>query len=202
MVVRTQHTGRPGRPRSVIDETFLRWAYEQRSTTAIANFLNVDRSTVREALVDYGIASPGTAPFPYHDGTYTGNTLGTTPNPRQLPGYLSDISDRDLDILMFGIKASYRRMGVSMMDGMLRGLGVRVPEKRIRDAMLRIDPVHRLFDRIRIRRRGYEVPGPNALWHHDGQHGECGLDSLCCVGTNHKQCFKSSYDIRSSSMAL
>jgi hypothetical protein len=28
-----------------------------------------------------------------------------------------------------------------------------------------------VFQRITIRRRTYHVPGPNSLWHHDGQHG-------------------------------
>ncbi|RXW17274.1 hypothetical protein EST38_g8582 [Candolleomyces aberdarensis] len=27
-----------------------------------------------------------------------------------------------------------------------------------------------VFERFRIRRRTYSVPGPNSLWHHDGQH--------------------------------
>ena len=34
------------------------------------------------------------------------------------------------------------------------------------------DPVRRIFERIRIRRRQYSVLGPNSLWHHDGQHGQ------------------------------
>lgn len=36
---------------------------------------------------------------------------------------------------------------------------------------MRIDPVQHVFQRISIRRRVYSVPGPNSLWHHDGQHG-------------------------------
>ena len=64
-----------------------------------------------------------------------------------------------------------------MLDGMLRRLGHRVQAERIRQSLIWIDPVHRIFDRIRIRRRGYTVPGPNALWHHDGQHGKSVL--LC-----------------------
>ena len=58
------------------------------------------------------------------------------------------------------------------MYGMLRRLGHVVPYERVRLSLWRVDPVVRVFDRIRIRRRGYSVPGPMALWHHDGQHGE------------------------------
>ncbi|KAJ7900776.1 hypothetical protein B0H13DRAFT_1560470, partial [Mycena leptocephala] len=47
----------------------------------------------------------------------------------------------------------------------------RIPERRDRQSLLRIDPVQRVFQRITIRRRTYSVPGPNSLWHHDGQHG-------------------------------
>jgi hypothetical protein len=35
-----------------------------------------------------------------------------------------------------------------------------------------MDPVQWVFEHIRIWRRVYSVPGPNSLWHHDGQHGE------------------------------
>lgn len=39
------------------------------------------------------------------------------------------------------------------------------------EALERLDPTGRIFERMRIERRTYPVPGPNALWHHDGQHG-------------------------------
>jgi hypothetical protein len=58
-----------------------------------------------------------------------------------------------------------------MLDGMLCYLGYHIPRDRIRSSLIRIDPVQRVFQRIRIRRREYKVAGPNALWHHDGQHG-------------------------------
>lgn len=59
-----------------------------------------------------------------------------------------------------------------MLDGMLRRLGHRVPMDRIRASLARIDPVQRVFGRVTLTRREYKVAGPNALWHHDGQHGE------------------------------
>jgi hypothetical protein len=54
---------------------------------------------------------------------------------------------------------------------MLQRLGYRISRERITQSLVRIDPVQRVFQRIRIRRRVYSVPGPNSLWHHDGQHG-------------------------------
>src|SRR6266481_722608 len=57
-VVEHIHTGERGRPRIYIDPDFLRWAYGHRSTSGIARFLDVDRSVVRNALLEYGIAEP------------------------------------------------------------------------------------------------------------------------------------------------
>ena len=60
----------------------------------------------------------------------------------------------------------------SMLDGMLCHLGQRISRERIRASLLRIDPVQWVFEHIHIWQRVYSVPGPNSLWHHDGQHGE------------------------------
>ncbi len=86
-------------------------------------------------------------------------------------GPLSQLTDQELDTILTDLKKRFVRAGISMTDGLLRGMGIRVPRTRIRDSLLRIDPVHRVFERITIRRRTYSVPGPNSLWHHDGQHG-------------------------------
>ena len=83
----------------------------------------------------------------------------------------SDITDGDLDDLVLRLRRHFRRAGISMLDGMLRRLRYRIPREHIRQSLIQIDPVHRIFQRIRIRRRVYNVPGPNSLWHHDGQHG-------------------------------
>jgi hypothetical protein len=85
---------------------------------------------------------------------------------------LSTLSDADLDQLILCLRRHYCRSGVTMLHGMLLRLGHRIPRERIRQSLLRIDPVQRVFERIRIRRRTYSVPGPNSLWHHDGQHGK------------------------------
>ena len=81
------------------------------------------------------------------------------------------LSDDHLDHLILQLRGHYTRAGITMLDGMLRRLGYHIPREAIRQSLLRIDPVQRVFERIRIRRRTYSVPGPNSLWHHDGQHG-------------------------------
>lgn len=81
------------------------------------------------------------------------------------------LTDSELDHILVILRSHYHRAGLRMLDGMLRALGHHISRNRVRASLLRIDPVRRVFERIRIRRREYRVAGPNALWHHDGQHG-------------------------------
>ncbi|KAK7012914.1 hypothetical protein R3P38DRAFT_3278905 [Favolaschia claudopus] len=178
VVVRTVHTGSRGRPSIEIDPDFLRWAYSLRSTSSIARFLGVSRRTVRYALLEHGIAAPRQQPAPLAAAHRVNDTEENdeeqevdAPNLMSYTGPLSTISEDDLDALLISLRRHYRRAGVTMLDGMLRRLGHHVPRERIRQSLIRIDPVHRVFERITIRRRTYHVPGPNSLWHHDGQHG-------------------------------
>jgi len=192
-IVQTIRTGNRGRPRIQIDPEFLQWAYSHRTTSGIRRFLNVGRSTVRNALLNYGIAQPQQSPFASEDEQVEPGTLvedhlldPELPSPTQLPhdvvgsapqvtsftGPVSSLTDDQLDELVIHLRSHFRCAGISMLDGMLRRLGHRVPRDRIRGSLMRIDPVHRVFQRIRIRRRVYSVPGPNSLWHHDGQHGK------------------------------
>jgi hypothetical protein len=93
-------------------------------------------------------------------------------------GPLSVINDEELDLIISQLRQQFTRAGITMLHGMLQQLGYRIPRERIRRSLYRIDPVHRIFGRIRIRRRTYSVAGPNSLWHHDGQHG---MFILTCV---------------------
>ncbi|KAJ7575936.1 hypothetical protein C8J56DRAFT_723714, partial [Mycena floridula] len=62
MLVQQVRSGGRGRPRTMIDPVLLAWAYSQRSTSSIAHFFNVGRTTVRRLLLEYGIVQPGAAP--------------------------------------------------------------------------------------------------------------------------------------------
>lgn len=200
-VVETLYTGSCGRPSIRIDPEFLRWSYSLRSIKSISLFLGVSRRTVRQQLLENGIAQPGEQPFVFSsqnsqagEGESVNETgdndlldpsgsindvIPHTPQPLEdqtlyITSYTapqSDITDGELDDLVLRLRRHFHRAGISMLDGMLRRLGYRIPRERIRQSLIRIDPVHRIFQRIRIRRRVYNVPGPNSLWHHDGQHG-------------------------------
>src|SRR5436853_6177757 len=55
--------------------------------------------------------------------------------------------------------------------GLLRSQGIRIPRQRLRDSLQRVDTfgVLNRWSNI-ISRRKYQVAGPNALWHIDGNH--------------------------------
>lgn len=190
-IVTLEHTGQRGRPRKVINRDFLQWAYRLRSTTGIAHFLRVGRTLVRQSLLDYNIALPGVNPFPddtasevLDDSDDTGldppefvqgssrDGQHNIPVPVSTASYLSNTTNDQLDQILRNFRFEYPRAGLRVLDGMLRNQGYIVQQRRVRESLLRIDPVARVFDRVRLQQRGYKVPGPNSLWHHDGQHGK------------------------------
>ncbi|KAJ4464245.1 hypothetical protein C8J55DRAFT_403895, partial [Lentinula edodes] len=103
-VVFTEYTGRPGRPRTVIDPDFLRFAYRHRTTTGLSHFLDIPRSTLRRRLLENHIASPGTYPF-------TTNEMFTHSS-----------NQDELDSLLGRLRIHFHRAGIRMLDGMLRRL--------------------------------------------------------------------------------
>ena len=63
--------------------------------------------------------------------------------------------------------------------GHLRALGLRVQQHRVTKSLVRVDPeTSRLRCGVLVKRRKYNVPGPNSLWHLDGNHS---LNSLSFV---------------------
>ena len=121
---------------------------------------------------DFLLDPPGEIPF--KDATPPADSESQQPQPHivSYTGPISSMTDDQLDNLVLQLRQTFIHAGTTMLHGMLRRLGYRISYQRIRQSLLRIDPIHRVFDRIRIRRRIYSVPGPNALWHHDGQHGK------------------------------
>ncbi|KAJ3745963.1 hypothetical protein EV360DRAFT_97808 [Lentinula raphanica] len=149
--------GSPGRPRAVIDPDFLQWAHTHQ-------FLGVSRRTVRRSLLEHGFVTPGGAPFEGQVSIQEVNT-GLNPNFEIPASFHPDIENAASSIT--SSSSSSRRSNMSnesldslvsllriqMLHGMLRRLGQVVPYESIRQSLIRVDPVHRVFDRIRIRRR-------------------------------------------------
>ncbi|KAE9396937.1 hypothetical protein BT96DRAFT_763444, partial [Gymnopus androsaceus JB14] len=103
-IVHQERTGRPGRPRTVINRDFLNWAYTQRTTSGIGHFLGLSRNTVRRSLLEYGFAPSGANPFPSNTSTTSSS------------GYLSNMSDEDLDGIICLLRSHYPRAGIRILD--------------------------------------------------------------------------------------
>ena len=108
------------------------------SITQTARILGVSRHTIINRRREYG--------------------MGSTHN-------WTDISDRDLDELISAIYRLTPDIGERYTIGALNECGVRVQRRRIREAIIRVDPVGRACRARRvIFRRQYNVLGPNSLW--------------------------------------
>jgi hypothetical protein len=128
---------------------------------------------------------PGSTPLLDNEDTILNPTLqipasfpGVSLQVTSYTGPLSNIAEPDLDAIIRMLRHHYSRAGITMLDGFLCALGYSIPRTLIHQSLLRIDPVQRVFERIRIRRWVYSVPGPNSLWHHDGQHGNLILNFI------------------------
>ena len=85
-------------------------------------------------------------------------------------GPLSALCNDALDDLISQLCSHFQCVGISMLDSMLRRLGHHLPWEWIREALMHIGPVQQVFQHIWIQHWVYLVPGPNSLWHRDGQH--------------------------------
>jgi hypothetical protein len=146
--VHTARTRKRGRPRKNIDPKILHNAFRKDRripSTVLASVLGIDRKTLRSRIKELDID----------------------------PGY-STISDEDLDHLIAEYHQENPAGGRSYVMGRLRAKdSLRIQRQRIIDSMNRLD---RLGQGMRQRagkkkkRKRYNVPRPNALWHIDGHH--------------------------------
>ncbi|KAF8182176.1 hypothetical protein K438DRAFT_1767502 [Mycena galopus ATCC 62051] len=155
-------------------------------TSLAAMFLRVGRTTVWNALLEYGIAEPQQSPFdepnalsalvnadptnddildpdhPIPSGDFPAEVeelAASSQLTASFAGPMSDISDDDLDMLLLHLRTHYQLAGLSMLNGMLRRLSHRVAIKQIRQSLLRIDPVQQIFERICLIRWGIVIHG-------------------------------------------
>lgn len=81
------------------------------------------------------------------------------------------ISDNELDAVMQMLVRRYPNCGSVMMWGHLRGYGIGVSRRRVRESLLRVSPrLVELRTSTTVVRRRYNVASSNALWHIDGLH--------------------------------
>lgn len=162
-------TGHRGRPAVHIEPEQLSGLSIGRTTrTSLEGKFHCCARTIRRRLVKYGISLPGQAPL------FQTTVAGETVRPEQAGACadLSAITEEELDLLVLDIHTQFPSFGRRLIDGCLLQLGYRIPRQRLQTACLRVlGTSNRQFGPRRLFRRVYSVPGPNSLWHHDGQHG-------------------------------
>ena len=135
----------PGRPRYHITEEQLASLLQLNFTCAdIATMLGVSLRTIRRRMSEYNLS---------------------------VRACYTSIDETDLDHAIRELKGEFPNSGYRIMDGLLRQRGIRITQSCLREAMHRVDP-HGITVRFAdlIHRRKYHVPGPQALWHLDGNH--------------------------------
>jgi hypothetical protein len=139
----------------------------------LANLFDCSTRTIRRRLLEYNLSTPG--PPVYVQEEEPDGTVSRT----YYAGSSSDLlrlTDNELDEIMLSIYQQFPSFGQRMINGYLIQLGERVPRSRVLASYTRVvGPSSNVFGPRRIERRVYSVPGPNSLWHHDGQHGWCFL---------------------------
>ena len=139
------HDGYVGRPRFVIPCHQLEFLVQSAfSVPQIAALFCVSVSTIRRRMVRQNLTIRGT---------------------------YSDISDAELDSLVSETQAQFPWWGNRKMYGYLLSCGKRVQFERVRESQRRTDPEGTSIRCLtQLRRRRYCVPGPQYLWHIDGNH--------------------------------
>ncbi|KAF4569538.1 hypothetical protein EYR36_009332 [Pleurotus pulmonarius] len=161
-------TGKPGRPRIDIDPNLLSVAYELRGPAHLADVFGVHPRTVRRCILEQGLAEPGEPvyiDYEQPDGTIAGVYRSST-------GASSSITDDELDATVLYILEAFPGFGRHMIDGHLKFLGHHIPRSRIEASYTRVHGAPATgYGPRRIEYCVYKIPGPNSLWHHNGQHG-------------------------------
>ena len=83
----------------------------------------------------------------------------------------TEISDQQLDNNVNYVKQIALDCGSKLLSGYLRSMNIRVQRRRVRESLTRVDSLGVFARRCRaVHGRVYNVAGPLALWHLDGNH--------------------------------
>ena len=139
--------GDRGRPRYLIPREQMEFLLERCfSIIDIGRLLGVSARTIHRRLTEFGL----TVRIMY-----------------------SDISEQHLDRIVRSILTEFPNIGYRRMTGFLQARGLRIQQTKIRESMRRVNPAGVLLRALGLRtihRRRYQVYGPLALWHIDGNH--------------------------------
>ena len=105
--------------------------------------------------------------------TYELSSMGLSEHRLRIRQTYTDMNYSDLDGLVRCILREFPNAGYKKMTGFLLARGIRLQQSRIRSAMQRVNPEGCLLRSLELNvlhRRSYQVYGPLALWHLDGNH--------------------------------
>ena len=140
-------TGNRGKPKYVVPQEQVEFLIEGHfSVPEISKLLGVSPRTVERRMSEYELSIQGS-----YDG----------------------MNDNELDDIVTRILKDFPNTGYKRMTGLLLARGIRLQQSRIRSAMQRVNPegyVLRSLELNVLHRRKYQVYGPLALWHIDGNH--------------------------------
>ncbi|KAJ7342571.1 hypothetical protein DFH08DRAFT_811652 [Mycena albidolilacea] len=131
-----QHVGGRGRPRITIDYDFLSFGLELRGPTGLAPVAGVSSRTVRRRALDYDLVQPAAPVYTEELDETSGNVICTYTASTSAP--VSDITDGELDELVYHILEIFPTFGRRMITGHLRQLHHHVPTLRIREFYERV----------------------------------------------------------------
>lgn len=161
-------TGRRGRPRLEINPTFLGSALQTRGPQYIGPLLHCSSRTVRRRALESGLVEPQPPVFSTIEGEHGQPVVLHTTSTRPV----SSMTDDELMEYIVRCRQIFPTVGVRIIRADLVNHGHRVPLKRVSETLRRLEGAPADFGIRPIQRRVYRVAGPNALWHHDGQHGK------------------------------
>ena len=140
-------TGTCGRPRYLVPQEQLEFLVERCfNVPQMSALLGVSSRTIERRLSEFGI---------------------------RLRQTYSCLSDVELDLVVQNILSDFPNTGYKRMTGLLLARGIRIQQSRIRSSMRRVNPegcALRSLQLNTLHRRRYQVYGPLALWHIDGNH--------------------------------
>ena len=156
------HTNQRGCPKIIINAEWLAWAVNHQSTAQIARFLGVSVHTVSKSMVDYGLCAPLEPPI-LHTVSETSPPTITFTQIHLYTACVSQWTDEELDYEIQLLHQHFPNAGITMLHGHFRQMGENVPHEQIHQALNWISPANCPFCHPCLRRRRYQVPGPNYL---------------------------------------
>ena len=139
-------SGRKGRPKYSITLEQLTYLFQNGFTAVeIANMLGVSLRTIRRRMEQYVLKSKS---------LYT------------------NLTDLEVDAKVREICHYFPNIGYRRLMGELSRQGIRLTRTKVRESLHRVDPLGIIERWLHgpVYRREYFVPGPQELWHIDGNH--------------------------------